>query len=366
MSNNTLGGLLSIKKQMGFIELIANGLPSNNMPQELMTATEEFDGNSGTYFTVKGQRRALRNVAYGAPPAQTSQEYMGEEQVTLLSPSESKSLNFTDLGLLIAGDSSNVERVRRKLEHERRNFLELGVNFRIATVQGLISTGQLNFDADGNLLPDSTGADLTIDFGVPATNKGDVDGIISTSWADPTADILAQMEQIQNKVLFETGFDISQGTVLYGSNIPQYLAQNDSFKYTLPATANSSSMLQNNEVMSQMTGFANWQKFSTAYYERNDGANAGSTHQWCGPDEIKIIPPVSEGWWGVGEGTMPINTEQAITTIDDYDRAIVNNRGMYAYASIRSGKANVDWVQGDVFMPLLKNGGVVIQADVTP
>lgn len=358
-----LNDILSIKKQVGIVQRVMGGLITDNMPSALLsTFNNDFEGNSGTYMEVDGTKQVARFAEYGAKGHTQNGKQIREVPVTLASAAEEKAMDPMAITLLKSGVQANIERVELKIQNEREDFLERFINLRKASVQSVLATGTLSYDSDYNLLPSSAGASNSIDFGVPAGNKGDISGIISASWATASTDIPKQVLEIITKSRQDAGFPVT--TALYGKNILKYLATNDSVaNQWAGASASFNDSILTNAIPSGLLGIRDWMYFGDAFYEDASGTN----QSWIGDDDIIFLPDVSKAWWEIGQGTTPVassyepkqSEQEAIDSINLI-------RGAYGYAYINRGDMAIKFAQGDCFLPILKNANVVFQADVTP
>ena len=358
----SLGDILSITKQVGIVQETLSGLPVDGMPSALLnTFNDDFEGNKGSYMRVLGARDTAKFKEYGAKGHTANPEDVSEEQITLLSSGEEKAFNAMDIVLLKGGDPGNIARLETKMDNERENFIARFTYLRISAVCSVIATGKVSYDSDYNLLPTDSGAFNTIDFGIPATNQGDIDGIISASWATATTDIPAQVQLIKRKSVTDTGFQLT--TALYGANILTYLAKNENVSAQWAGqNSNMSDEILRGNIPQGMLGIRDWMYFGDAYYIDS----AGVKQFWIDDDAIIFIPDVTSAWYEIGQGTTPVaSTWDMQNGITEALNSISILRGMYGYAYVDQ-EMRIKWAHGDCFCPILKNADVVYIADTTP
>lgn len=364
-----LASILSVRKQVGIVQETINGIPMDNMPSQLFNLINgDYPGNTATYGRVKGERKVAKNAKYGARGHTANSYQYGEEQVTLLSPKEELAFDANHVRLLLGGVEENVRRFETHMNNVRENFTMKFKNLRIATIQSVLALGTMSFDSDENLLPSTSGAAFTIDFDVPATNQGDVDGIISAPWSTASTDIPTQIKKFINKIFQDTGFRLA--TALYGDKILSYLAQNDFVANQWGGTGgtnpNFSNEILKGNIPNGFMDIPNWQYFGSAYYEDQNGVQ----QNWIDDDAIIFIPEVTDAWWEIGQGDTPVPTSfepsMGDLTGNGLDDFFTLEKGMYGYTQLDRESASVKWVHGDCMMPILKNGDVIIQADTTP
>lgn len=99
----------------------------------------------------------------------------------------------------------NDETLQRKGREEiQRQFEDFGDRhriFRAVCLAKTLSQGVIHFNTDGQVLESATGAAYSVDFGVPATRKGQLDpgsgAIIGLPWDNPAARILDDLDDIR-------------------------------------------------------------------------------------------------------------------------------------------------------------------------
>ncbi len=363
MATASLGDVLSMKKQVGIIQTIMGGLNVANYPAGLLTTfNNDYEGNTGTYLEVKGVHTTARFNEWGTRGHTQNGESIGERAVTLLSSGEEKGIDPMAIVLLRGGVPANIEKVAIKIQNERENFIMRGVNLRKAAAASAITTGQISYDKDYNLLPDATGNFNSVDFDVPAGNKGDISGIIDASWATSTTDIPTQIKKIQTKSEQDSGHLIE--VALVGDKILSYLANNDFVKSQWAgSSASFSDAVLTNNIPAGFLGIREWIYFGAAFYEDA----AGTKQNWLGDDDVVFMPTVNKSWWEIGQGTTPIaSTYEPMQTEQEAIDSIQLLRGAFAYAFIDRGDMSVKFAQGDCFLPTVKNGRALYLADVTP
>ncbi len=114
-----------------------------------------------------------------------------------------------------------AEEARRQI----KGIADRQVNLLTSTVHAMLANGKLWFNSDGELLPSSSGSDLPIDYGIPANNQNQLNGIIDASWALATTNIPKQLKLIRQQARFTTGYPLRYA--LYGKNVMSYLLRNN-------------------------------------------------------------------------------------------------------------------------------------------
>ncbi len=360
---SSLADVLSFEKQVGVIDTIFGGLNPRNLPNgTLTTFNNNFTGNAGYYMEVQGTYQVGRFKEFGARGSTQGGEPVTRRSVTLLSAGEEKGVDPMAIVLLKAGEPANIMQVEAMIDNEKRTFLQRATNLRIAAAQSVFATGQISYDVDYNLLPDATGNKNSVDFKVPAGNKGDISGIIDASWALPGTNIPKQIVQINKKA--EQGAGQGIQVAMYGDEILGYLATNDYVKNQWAGSAESlNNAIMANAIPPGFLGIDEWIYFGSAFYEDE----TGTKHNWIGGDDIIFSPTMNQSWWEIGQGSTPIaSTYEPMSDLDAALDSVELLRGAYGYAFVDRNDMSVKYAQGDCFLPILKNGSVLFQADVTP
>ena len=356
----------SIQQVLGYVPLskaiqqTTSGIPQP-FPPAFMKSNDKTLGNKGSYVQYTGERRVARINKYGAPPKKADLRPVAEKDIRLIASSEEQSMDPNVFRLLRSADSYEFDRGLQEVKRQVSEFATKFQNLRTAAVAHVLRRGQLDYDSDGNLLPNSSGSAETHSFQMNANNQNQLNGIITASWALASTDIPLQLRNLKKRAARLTGYPLKYA--LYGENIPSYLTQND---YVLDYLSRNDRMrnawLENAEIPDGLFGFT-WVPVYEAFYEDSSGTNQDL---WAG-DAIVFTPEVNDQWWDVMEGSTPVPT--TINVVSDADAAMRSFKdayGMYGYGYVELKPVSVTGVYGDCFVPCLKNPDVIYSADVTP
>jgi hypothetical protein len=363
----TLNQLIGYQTMLGVVESIRDGIPVGKLPPALLAQTEPCEGHLGSYFKVDGTRETARIVAYGSPAVRANTNGVTETPVTLLHSYEFIDHKPAVLSQLV--DMNNPARQAKgeaEIDRQTSLFLSRFRNLRIAAVMSAISQGKIWADSSGNLLSTSSGAAVTVDYGIPAGNQNQLDvfgagAIISATWATTSTKIVEQLQAIQIAAAKKTGYALKYA--IYGSNIPYYLAANDTFKQVIQGNAAAAADYQKGLIPADTAGLQ-WIPGGDMFYVDA----TGTLRSWVGADQIIFLPEIDPTWYGLLEGTYPIPqdlgsvSETAVQQLAN----IVEAQGFFSYCKLNDNPVTVRQFGGDTFLPVIKVPGAVFIADVTP
>ena len=363
----TLQQILGAKNLCGVIQGIKQGIPSEMIPPAFFKTTRTVEGDHCTYRKVEGTRKTARQAHYGSPSRRRQLTGVKEVPVKLIhSVEHERHQPATLMNLQNMANESKQNLGIAEITRQTRDFKQLFSNLRTAAVMSMLATGYIYFDGDGNLLPSSSGAKISIDVGIPAGNRNQLDvfgtgAIIGASWGTAGTAINQDIKEIKRASLQLTGYSIKH--CFYGENILNYFLGNTKLKEIINRNAGLQGAFANNEIADGFLGL-NWHPADEAFYEDADG----SIQEWWSADTCVFTPDPSPEWYEVIEGTYPVPTNvggvarDAAATMN----AVTTVAGMFSYAIVESDPVSVKQVAGDTFLPLVKVPKAVFIADVTP
>jgi hypothetical protein len=351
----TIEQILGLPRLLGLINETTTGLPmdkvfTSRLPG-LMSITRDVIGNSGQATLTKGQRKVPKVIKYNAPPVSAPLETIATRDWVMLASSEVITIDP------ITYQQMGAEEIGRQTKLFKQKFR----NMELCCITNALVRGAIYLDADGNFLPTSSGAAETLDIGVPATHKNQLDGIITIPWSNPNANIPKNIQDIKSRAAKDTGYIPS--VCIYGASIPTYLMQNQYVQtYQNKVSVVRDTYVMDNEISDGYLGIDKWVNGSTFFFEDEDGVN-----QSLVPDDAVIFfPEVDREWYEFWQGSTLIPTTLNILPGNDNDLQ-ANTRlvyGMYLYAHLDMRPINYELVGGTVFWPGIKNPDVLFQADV--
>ena len=363
----TLQQILGAKNLTGVIKGVAPGIPQDILPPAFLKPTRTVEGDYCTYRKVDGTRKTARLAQYGAPSRTRSLKGVSEVPVKLVHSIESmQHTPATLMNLTNMADENRQKLGIQEVTRQTRDFKDLFVNLRYASVYAMLAAGVIYFDVDGELLPDSTGAFTTVDAQVPSGNKDQLDvfgdgAIIAASWATAGTAINTQISNLKIAARKKTGYPLRQA--FYGNNILNYFLGNTKLKELINRNAGYQVAAAGGEIPQGFLGL-NWTPVQEAFYEDADG----EYQEFFGGDTVVFTPDPSPDWYEFIEGTYPVAGDIGKVAADAVAalRSIKIESGMFSFATVTSDPAGIKQVAGDTFLPMIKVPGAVFMADVTP
>lgn len=370
MGAKTLEQILGYVALTGTIQATKTGIP-DPLPEGFAGNIKGTVGDTGRYTQVTGQRQLARRVEYGAPAVAAPLKDVAQRDVKLLHTFEK--IQIPVLVMAMLRNYTNYDLQKRGIDEVTRQaaaFKQKFVNLRTACRLMALHNGKLWFDSSGNLLPSSSGAFLTIDFGVPALNQGTLGLNTSTGpwgafgsgakWDQATTDIPAMIRALKKYALALTGYPLKK--VFYGENVPSYLAKNNYVHDYLMRHPQMNAKYLESAELPDLFGLQ-WVPAYESFFEDPDGV---IRHIW-GVDSCVFTPePAGGEWWENMEGTYQVPTTLNVTgdtvaTLNSFKEV----QGMFGFGlPCFNPPSTFDSFYGDTFLPIIKNGSVVYQATV--
>lgn len=348
------------------VQTVKTGIP-NVLPDVFWSTKEQILGDKASYIQYTGTRAVAKVTPYGSPPRQTRKLDISDKSVRLLHASEEMPFSQELYDIFRAWEDYKPQQARalQQIDHQATQFRQRFDNLRVAaTTMVLGAAGLLYFDVDGNLLPTSSGADLTVDMGVQANNKNQLNGIIAASWATTSTDIISQIINLKVQAAKDTGYPLKYA--LYGKKIPGYFAANTTVQnFMARNSAMNDFFLKTMEIPN---GFMDlqWIPVYTAFFEDSGGTN----REIFDGDAVTFCPEINKSTWTFFEGSFPVpsqygaiypSADQALAAMKD-----VYGIGRYAYLPNPTAPVTIHDVSFDTFMPMIRVPNAFYFADVTP
>lgn len=357
----TLEQILGYVYLTGLVEDIKTGIPKV-LPEAFWNVKGETLYDQGRYTRYSGTRRTARRVEYGSPAHRRKLSDIGSFDVKLLHLYEHIELDVKTYQSLRAYTDYAVQNMgQQEVDRQALQFRTLFDNTRLSSVHSMLATGAIYYDSDGYLLPTSSGASLTVDYGIAANNKNQLNGIIAASWATSTTDIPGQLRALKKRSVGLTGYPLKYA--FYGQNIPSYMTQNVYVKDFLARhPAMREKYLDSAEIPNGLFGFE-WVPVYDAFYEDSSGTN----QFWFDSDTVVFAPEIDKSVYELMEGTYPVPTSfQPMQTLQNAVGSFSVQRGMFSYATPIANPMTAQIFAGDTFLPIWKIPDTLFIADTTP
>lgn len=358
--SKTLQQILGGENMTGVIQSVAGGVPEDILPPAFLTPGRTVDGDTATYFKVESTRRAAQRKAYGSKAAEVDKQGITEQPVKLIHTVEKQRHGATTLVNLKGVNGEGKQRLgEQEVDRQTVEFARRFRNLRLSSVYSALSFGAIYFNAAGDLATSSS--TVNIDFGVPANNKTQLNGLIDAAWDVAGTKIITQIKNIKAQARKLTGLPIRHA--FYGANIPDFLLTNTQIKEMLNRNPRAQARLvmeEAGEIPDGLLGLS-WHPVNEAFTDI-----AGSNTDWFAVDKIVFTPDPSPDWYELIEGTYPVPTSVGIAGGSAAD-ALANfnlQAGMFSYGKVTDDPPSIEHVAGDTFLPIVKNGNAVFIADV--
>lgn len=363
--SQTLDQIIGGQNLTGVIQGTTTGVP-NVFPAGFYQVEKTVDGDTGEYVRVEGTRATARIAAYGSPSQQREMKNISKVPVKLIHTIESIYFRPSVLVNLTEYNSPGKQQLGIvEVTRQTREFRRLFDNLRVAALTQMLFSGQIYFDGAGNLLPSSTGAKVTINYGVPSGNQGQLDvfatgnPILDASWDQATTNIATQVQNLRKASRKLTGYGLAHA--FYGENVLDYLLNNAKVKELINRNVVLNEAAAQSDIPSPLFGL-NWHPAYEAFFEDANGNN----QDLVGPDQVLFTPEPSTDWIGWLEGTYPVPTTVGQVSADAIS-ATGNVRtvaGMFSYGQVVADPVTVKQVAGDTFLPVLKVPKAIFVATV--
>jgi hypothetical protein len=356
----SLEEILGYTTLTGLIRTTTTGVP-RVLPDAFYNKTQNVLADEGRYTKVTGTRTTARLVAYGAPALNRQLRPIGDVLVKLMHSYEKIMLDPLKLQRLrdynnYDAQQRGITEVRRQVEEFRTNF----ENLRTTAFVKTLASGVIYFDSNGNLLPTSSGAFYTVDFGIAANNLNQLNNIITARWDLANTDITAHIRALRKRAARLTGYQPKYA--FYGENIPSYFAKNDyAADYLSRNPRLNANWTDTGELPDGLFGLT-WVPVYQAFYEDQNGTNQDV---W-GPDQITFTPDPAVGdWWNVLEGSYQVPTTLNIAGqgAAAYE-SLKTVYGMFGYGACTIDPPGVAVWYGDTFLGVITNPDAVFIATV--
>lgn len=348
--------LLGYVSLTGMIQATKDGIP-DVLPSVYKTKKKEVVADQGRYTVVTGTRSLAKFANYGTKAVPQTNKQIATRDVKLLHSVNSFALDPLQLQSLRGftsydNDKSAKDYVTLQLNHYR----QLYENLRLATITRVLAHGVIYVDNEGNMLPSSSGATYTHDFGVPAGNKGTMETVtgVTGAMSNPATNIPAQIRALKKLAVETTGYELKH--CFYGQSIPEYFTNNNYIKeYLAREPMRRGSILKSGDLEPEYTleGIKFYPAYTAHYRDHNN-----SVVRIFGDTSLVFTPDPEEGeesWYELLEGSYTVPTT---INIQADPKAAFNStkqiHGKFAYAAMQMDPIGLNIIMGDTFMPVIR------------
>jgi hypothetical protein len=354
---------------------IKAGLPAPMPPALYTPSGTDVVGVNVQWEAIQGVRQNATLTDPNSPSRRVDTNQRTRKQAVALGTRENIGFDSEFIAMLQSGVPILQQRAKMLQIQKVRDFKQRAENLRVSLPHSAFALGAINVDGNGNLLPSSTGAVMTVNFSIPGTSLNGAGKLTTNStlpsttqtvgdWSLAATDIEAALRAIGDSYTYYSNYPV--GTIMYGRNVPGYFANNTSMQTFMSRNQGfGGKFLDSNEVPQGLMDYS-WQPVHRAYF--NDKNNAVQT--WFNPKSIYIIPPVSEDWYENVECSLPIPS--GIPFANSFDNLenfsgmfpLKKGYGSYCYGSL--DPISLTCVQQYYSLPLIKNPYVVWEIQCAP
>lgn len=361
----TIQEVLHFENILKVIQEVKGGVTGGILPEEMFRPTQKGIGNVGYYFKVTSTRKVAQAVRYGSPSKNVKLPGVAKVPVTLTHSFE----HFDHEPNLVAILKSPDDRIQQlgaaEVGRQAGEFTRRFVNSRRAYAYSALTTGKIMLDDEGELTMKAGDAVITIDFGVPASNKNQLNSlgkgnIIATKWSDSAADMAGQIANLQIASASLTGYPVT--TAYYGKKIPTYVAKNTIMKEFLKMNPGYAADVASGAIPDGFISLR-WRPSYTANYVNPKG----SVELFWGDNMVVFTPDVTDvGWWDFIEGSyaIPSNVGQLYGDASQAINSLQTIFGLFGYAIVNHDPAGIRQYGGDTSLPVIAVPKAVFVADV--
>jgi hypothetical protein len=283
-------------------------------------------------------------------------------------------------------DEGGIEYIGTQVSEFQQRFIDT----RLAVTHLALAQDAVYVGTAGQILPSSTGAAYTIQSGVQATHQGQLNGILTAGWENPSTDIPTQILGLLRQAAADfAGDGPTLEYAFFGKNIPKYLFTNTALIQYLRLNEAQNVGYIANAKMPEQGSLLNlkWVDCSALFYRQAPASTAfnanalvsgtnpsgitapgdGTVTPIWGDDTIVFTPdPAKVDFWRTYEGHFRAPKDSQLA-YSDPGRAITNFqdiRGMGAYAGVRINPPGVDIYMFDNFLPCIPAPNSIYQAVV--
>ena len=347
---------LSVQDLFSYVPLtemvtrVMGGIPKV-LPEAFYTRTRDVPGDRYRRVTFRGTRQVSRVSKYGSPPRNVQRVGRGQQDLVMVHSIEQIQVSHELLMLLRKWDDYTAQVMARDLlQQDATEFARRLDNLRVAVVTASLAYGKVWFDAAGNLLTTSSGADLEIDYGVPSTNTGQVDpgsgAIISASWANSATDIPTQVNNLKTYARQKTGYELKYA--FYGKNVAGYLANNEKFRYYLARQPVLNQQFLDRGMIPNGVLDLTWVPVQDAFFADSSDA----IKELFPADQVSFYPEINDATYALMQGGYPVpKSFGTAPTLEGLVAQMDYAYGPFRYGYMMPNQVQINLAQGDTFLP---------------
>jgi hypothetical protein len=249
------------------------------------------------------------------------------------------------------GDQTLQEKGREEIVAQMDDFGARHQIFRTVCLAKTLSAGEIHFGADGTVLESSTGAAYSVDFGVPASHKGQLNNgsssVIDTAWDDPSAKILDQLDELRIRAEEENVDELRH--IWLHHSAKRWLRENEQLQEYAGGSSEGVDRLLRGPTVEDVNGWT-WHFYSGTYR-----AADGSTAPFL-PRTRAVITPDVGPWLRAANGSELLTTFEGIrSSVDGALQDVTEVFGDFAYVKLMDNPTKLVLRMGTNFVYAFAN-----------
>lgn len=362
-----LQDVLGAPQLTGVVQQTTTGIP-DIFPSGFWPDGHVVDKDTGSFFRVQGQRTNATISKYGGPAQDVQLQNIENVPVILMHTVQKIELPAADFRGLIQKDSTGsnliidqkgADEIARQIR-EARTVLD---NLRTSAKTSAFFLGSINWNNKGQLLVSSSGAVTSANFGIPASNQGQLPvfgtPLITQSWANAATNIEQQVIAIKQASIRLSGYPIKYA--FYGKNIPTYMVNNNTLQQFFVRNNNANPQyLATGDIPNPCLGLT-WVPAYESFFQDASGNLVSLVND----DAVTFSPAPMGDWHEVMMGKYDVPGESMLGhTGMDLLQELEVVEGMFMYANLELDPIRISLLFGDTSLPVVRNNLVLFQAIV--
>lgn len=346
------------------VKEIESGIPKV-LPDALWTTTEAVPGNKAANTITIGSRTVSGFNPYMSKSRQFKKLDVSSRNMTLLASNRHIEFGEELQDILRRWETYQPQesRIMDLLLLQTKEFRQVFDNTRIATVTSLFAHGgRIFLDADMNLLHSSSGADLTIDMGVPAGHRnGNPGGLITAPWSNAATDIVTQVNNLKTFARQQANYPLKYA--IYGKNVASYMTANNTIKDYLARNAvYNQKFLDTAQIPDGLLDLT-WIPAQDFYFVDH----TDTVREMFPADQVTFIPDITRDTYTLFEGSTPVvNDINIVGDVASALRGMKEETGIGAYARMDYDPPKLLHYMFDCHLPVWKARLSMLVVDTTP
>lgn len=253
------------------------------------------------------------------------------------------------------GDETLQRKGRDEIVRQMEDFGARHHIFRAVCLAKTLSAGVIHFGPNGEVLESSSGATYSVDFGVPASHKAQLDpgsgDLIDVPWDDPSAKILDQLDAIRIQAEEENAEEPRHVWMHHAAK--RWLRDNEQIQSYVSGSPEAVDRVLRGTVIEDLGGW-NWHFFSGSYQ-----AADGSSVPYL-PRPQAVLTPDLGPWLRAANGSELITSFEGIrSSVDGALEEVTEVFGDFAYVKLVDNPTKLVLRMGTNFVYAFANPNAV-------